>query len=41
MKDRLLTLTLFVLWVPAMAVGQVHFGPGVGNIRDYPSPARL
>ena len=38
MKDRLLTLALFVLWMPAMAIGQAHFGPGVANIRDYAIP---
>jgi hypothetical protein len=38
MKDRLLTLALFVLGMPAMVVGQAHFGPGVGNIRDYSVP---
>jgi hypothetical protein len=38
MKERLPSLTLFVLWVPAMAVGQAHFGPGVANIRDYAVP---
>jgi hypothetical protein len=38
MRYHFLRFAMFLLWVPAVAFGQSHFGPGVANIRDYAVP---